>query len=199
MIPVVPLIILSLLISSCLSIDAKFNIASDGSGVLDLHYEVSQYAAHVGRVDGDQNLVMFPLERSDFEEASMRIGGLEIVEYSKKETEDNTIIDVRIRFDSIENVSRLFSTQDIREPMTIEQDGQRRKLRFFLYQGSAEAPSQDLVTLYTNLFKGDAIKISCTFPSSISSVSSGQILADRKSALLLVPVMDTVIKTEPLV
>jgi hypothetical protein len=190
---------LVLALTSCLSIDAKIDLSANGSGTLNLRYELSRYAANVGRMDGSDTLLMFPLEREDFEGAAARIGGLEILEYEKRETEESVLVIVRIGFDSLTDVSRLFSTQDIREPIVFEQEGLRRQIRFFLYQGISDPPSADILALYTALFKGDTVRIACTLPAPVKTVSTGQILADAKTAVLFVPVLDMTTRTEPLV
>ena len=191
------LILAMILFSSCLDIDAEIEVSENGSGTLKMDYAVSAFAANLGRIENEQKLIAFPLAREDFERAAKMIDGLTLNSYSLKETAEEILISVEIYFASLNSLSRLFSTQDIREPIKQEPVGSGEAFTLFLYQGTPEKIPEDIIDLYKTLFENSTLEISCSFPREIKSSNFGTFSPDKRTVVFSKALLEIITSEDP--
>ena len=196
---IVFLVLSTLLLSSCLDIEAIISVNDNGSGTLRMNYSVSAFAVNLGRIESEQKLLALPLLQQDFERAVQQIDGLILQSYEIMETEKSTDISVALSFSNIESLSRLFSTQEIRDPVTLETVGNGRAFRVFIYQGSPEEPEEDIIMLYETLFEENSISITCTFPREVRSANLGTYSVDRRSVTFDKALLEIITSRDPIV
>lgn len=190
---------ISLIFTSCLGMEAEISINDTGAGTLKMEYRVSQFAANFGRVDNEHKLLALPISRQDFEQAVSQIPGLALTAYSRKDTETETVVSADLTFTNIDSLSRFFSSQDIRQPVLIENIGTGSALRFFIFQGVPEKPSEEILELYKTVFQENSIRISCVLPRRIQSSSAGTISQDGRRITLDLPLFEIIQTQEPVI
>ena len=195
---IVFLVLITFVLSSCLDIDARISVNDNGSGTIRMNYAVSAFAVNLGRIESEQKLLALPLQQQDFERAVQQIEGLALQSYEIKETEKATDISATLSFSNIEALSRLFSTQEIRDPVTLEAIGNGRAFRIFIYQGSPEEPPEEIINLYKTLFEENSISITCSFPREVRSANFGAYSSDRRSVTFNKNLLEIISSKEPI-
>ncbi len=168
-----------LLLASCIGIDGKMTIRSDGSGILELTYRVSQTIADLGRSGADKGPLPLPVSREDFERGIAGVEGVELRSISRSETENDVTIHAVLAFNSVESLARVAAFQDA--PPVITVSGSRRTFTQSITKASDQPISQESLEMLDAFFDGYSIKLVFEAPSAIQSHSLGTLSGDKRT------------------
>ena len=201
----IPMLLTSMLLVSCIGIDSTVQFKRDGSGILYLQYRFSRELTDLGGLEGD---VPFPVTEEDFHFAMEGKEGLKLRKYKRKMDEEDITIHAEILFESIDTFSSLAGFQDM--PMSLtKQDGEyvfQQKIvearieEDAAAQTSAESgpaiPDEELLALF---FEGYEMSFTVRAPSRITYHSLGELARNEKSVTYAIPLLELNRQTEALV
>ncbi len=95
---------LSLMVASCMGIDASAKIDAKGAGTISLEYQISKEFSQLGSLESTSALPL-PLSREDIENSLSGMPGIALKSYAKSEKGDNIIIAFMLSFDSPSNLA----------------------------------------------------------------------------------------------
>lgn len=121
----------TVLLSGCLSSETTVALRDDGSGTIDLRYEIDRAAWETGVFDESDAARPIPVTRDDFHEAELLIPGIRLRSHRTGEEGDRIVVEARVLFDSIEALERFFG----RGSIVIEMNGASGSWRQVLAQG----------------------------------------------------------------
>ena len=161
-IKITPIVIFTLfLLSSCLGISAEIRLNNNGSGTIDLQYQVSKSLDSLGRLDGNERWHTIPLGRADFERTLERLPDLKLLSFSSTEDERNINFSVRMEFSSIQGLMAFLDAGGNRSRFT----GDHRSGSIFLTlsEGRGEI-SPNLDSLLSGISQGYNVRLGMRFP-----------------------------------
>jgi hypothetical protein len=179
-----------LLLASCIGIDGKMTIRSDGSGILELTYKISQTIADLGRSGADKGPLPLPVSREDFERGIAGVQGVELRSISRTENETDITIRAILAFDSVESLARVAAFQDA--PPAVAVSGTRHTFTQSITKAADQPISQESLEMLDAFFDGYSIKLVFEAPSTIQSHSLGTLSADKKTLTYSSTVKDLV-------
>lgn len=91
--------VISIMLASCIGIEAATKMDAKGSGTLSMEYQISNEFAQIGALETTPSLP-FPLSREDIEKSLQRIEGVHLKSYSQNSRANNIIISFTLLFDS---------------------------------------------------------------------------------------------------
>ena len=165
-------LILLLLLSSCIGINADITLNQNGSGTIHLEYQISKALDSLGRLDGNERWNTIPVGRADFERTIDRLPEIKLVSYSSKEDEKNLNISVKLEFSSMKGLLAFFDAGGRRS--VFSGDSHSGRLALTLSEGG-EHKNPGLAKLISNISETYSVKMSMTFPGTGSlSVSDSR-------------------------
>ncbi len=91
--------VISIMLASCIGIEAATKMDAKGSGTLSMEYQISNEFAQIGALETTPSLPL-PLSREDIEKSLQRIEGVHLKSYSQNSRANNIIISFTLLFDS---------------------------------------------------------------------------------------------------
>ncbi len=180
-------------LSSCLSLTANADIASDGSGTLSLVYTVPRELESLGAMDPTAKYLPFPTDRADFE-AAATTAGLTLASYEEKRTETDLVITASLSFADTAALSS-FVTGGGRT-LEIQSSEADTVLHLVLSNGKS-VPDAQMRDTATALFRNYAVNLSIRFPSPVKSIRAGSLDAAKRTVTYSVPTLDLVNAVQP--
>ncbi|MBL8966597.1 MAG: hypothetical protein JNG85_06280, partial [Spirochaetaceae bacterium] len=169
----------AILLSSCIGLDARATVSADGSGRLKLAYRVSKMFVSLDALEGSERLLPLPLSREEFDRAALGVAGLEVLSYSRKETEDDLAVEAELAFASPAVLAAFLDPKG--ERASYVESGGERRLKLTLAPGAA-ALSPDLERLVKAAFEPYAINLAVRAPSALKSAGIGKTSRDGVEA-----------------
>lgn len=90
---------ISIMLASCVGIEATAKIDAKGSGTLSMEYQISNEFAQTGALETTPSLPL-PLSREDIEKSLQGIEGVQLKSYSMNTKANNIVISFTLLFDS---------------------------------------------------------------------------------------------------
>ena len=97
-----PICALLFLLSSCFGLKLEINLNQNGSGTLELEYQVSKSLEALGRLDGNERWNTIPVGRADFMRSMERLPGMKLLSISSKESIKDITINAKMEFANLE-------------------------------------------------------------------------------------------------
>jgi hypothetical protein len=92
----------AIVLSSCVGMDTKVEISSDGSGTVVAEYKISEELAAFGELEANKELLPIPLSREDVEKSLAGSRGLVLKSWSSKKSGSDLIISTAIAFKDLD-------------------------------------------------------------------------------------------------
>ncbi|MDD3980790.1 MAG: hypothetical protein RBT72_00655 [Spirochaetia bacterium] len=96
------LVAAAVLLASCVGMDTKVEISSEGSGTVAAEYRISEELAAFGELEANKELLPIPLSREDVEKSLAGSEGLELKSWSSKKAGTDLLISTVIAFDDLD-------------------------------------------------------------------------------------------------
>jgi hypothetical protein len=180
----------TLTLGSCIGIDSKLAIRSDGSGTLSLTYRVSQFVADLGRASAEHGPAPLPVSREDFERGLQGVGGVTLKSFQRTADEKDITIRAEIAFDALESLAKVPAFRDA--PPSLTESAGRHTFSQLVVKAPAEQISADTQQMVDAFFDGYAVTLRVQTPGPIQSSSAGTVSADKKELTYTASIKDLV-------
>ena len=97
----------SLVLGSCLGVDANAKVSASGSGTADLRYTVSRELVEFGELEGNKAMLPVPISRSDFERGLAPYPSLKLESWSQKDSGTDRVVDARVSFTDLKGLAAM--------------------------------------------------------------------------------------------
>jgi len=150
------LLVLSVLsiLNSCLDLSTDIQMKKDGSGKVSMEYRIPSMAESIGRLDGNEQLSILAISRSDWERTINRHDGIKLVSFSSRERADEIITGLTLEYD---NMDALLSILD---PTGAKSSFSQNRLDIVLIEPVSAALNPDLLELLRQASSGKKFKMS---------------------------------------
>jgi hypothetical protein len=191
--------ILALLVfslSSCLDLETHLELASDGSGKLELVYIVSSALVQLGSTASPGVGLPLPIAEGDFRQTVSSIPGLTLRSYERKDEPDKSIIKALLSFSSLSDVNQLFGGKD---PVIYQgQEGSNRVVEITITSGTPGGLDPKTRELVNAFFPTYSLKFHLTLPGVVKRTSSNKSIVQGNTAQLSVPLLQALVQETPL-
>jgi hypothetical protein len=96
------LLLATIVLASCVGMDTKVEISSEGSGTVSAEYRISEELVAFGELEANKELLPIPLSREDVEKSLAGSAGLELKSWSSKKSGSDLVISTVIAFDNLD-------------------------------------------------------------------------------------------------
>lgn len=190
-----------LFFASCMGAESKIKINNDGSGNIFFTYRISQMLLNMGESMGEseegseedtKSEVPLPITKEDFEKNVEGIDGLELIEVTQTETEQDIIITAQLKFDNVEALSQSEAFSEW--PVTFKKEGNGYVYSQLLSEGTAndgDSPiDEESISMVESMFAGYEFSFSIEAPTVIKDHNIGELSADKKTVSYTIPIAD---------
>lgn len=183
-------------LASCVDLETKVELSSEGSGKLELVYIVSTALVQLGSTASSGVSLPLPIAEEDFRQTVASIPGLGLRSYERKDEPDKSIIKADLTFSSLSDVNRLFGGKDAVISQT--QEGADRVLEINITSGTPGGLDSKTKELVNAFFSTYSLKFHLTFPEAVKRTSSTQSIVQGNTAQLSVPILQALEQEAPL-
>lgn len=191
------LILTVVLLSSCIGIESEILLRQDGTGVLTLSYQISQFMKNID-VGREEKRLPLPVNKEEFVRTAEGIEGLRLTDIDEREDEENVYIRAKLEFDSIDAVNALGRPGEI--GISLENRGDTNTFRQVIFAGQeGEEITEDSLEMVETFFQGYDLVFAITVPTDVKSYSPGDLSADGRTVTYAITVPEILKRSEPLV
>lgn len=183
----------ALLLTGCLSVDTTIELNRNGSGRIDLVYEIDRELYDLGVFDDTDNALPIPISREQFEDTAEMIPGLQLRRYRVREEIGTVTVTARLLFDSVEALNAWYGGGA--SAISITEDGESTVWRQLLYPGGGS--SGEAGTALGDSLEGYRISYRLEPSSNVISAGIGEISENGKAALIEISLRDIVTAESP--
>ena len=191
------LVLTVVLLSSCIGIESEILLRQDGTGVLTLSYQISQFMKNIDSGREEKQLPL-PVNEEEFVRTTEGIEGLRLTDIDEREDEENVYIRAKLEFDSVDAVNALGRAGQI--GITLENRGDTNMFRQVIFAGQEgeEITENSLETLET-FFQGYDLVYAIILPTPVQSHTLGELSVDGRTVTYRTTVPEILKASQPLV
>jgi len=191
------LILTVVLLSSCIGIESEILLRQDGTGVLTLSYQISQFMKNIDAGREEKQLPL-PVNEEEFVRTAEGIEGLRLTDIDEREDEENVYIRAKLEFDSVDAVNALGRAGQI--GIGLENQGETNTFRQVIFAGQeGEEITEDSLEMIETFFQGYDLVYTITVPTPVQSHSLGDLSADGRTVTYTITVPEILKRSQPLV
>jgi hypothetical protein len=167
------MVLLATVFAGCFGINSVITLKNDGSGTIDLEYRISKELLAMGTLDGNEAYPALPVGEADFKRSLSRIDGLSLTGFSKKDSGDDLLYRVKLRFAKIDALVMFLETQG--QTASLSREGGRTRLALVFSPGLGDGEnvtegdeligSDELIALLPVLFDGYEMNFALKLPA----------------------------------
>jgi hypothetical protein len=181
------LVLGSILLSSCIDLETKIDLSSEGSGTIELVYTVASALVQMGSSGTQAVSLPLPITEEDFRQSVLRIPGLTLLSYNRKDEPEKSVITARLRFSSIEAVNLLFGGLT---PVLIHTtEGQEQVLELLVAPGTPGGLDPKTKELVQAFFSTYSLRFQVKVPSSVKRTSLSEATVEGNTARFTIPIL----------
>ncbi len=177
-------------LTSCIGIESRLVLRSDGSGTLDLNYRISQLVADLGRSGSAKGVMPLPVTREDFQRGTQGAAGVTLTGFSRSENEKDITIRAQLAFNRIESLAALEAFREESPRVTVS--GVTHTYTQLVVKAADKPVSKDSMEMVDTFFDGYKVSLSVETPLPIKSFTLGKLSSDKKTLTFEAPVRDLV-------
>ena len=183
-------------LSSCIDMETKIELNSQGSGTLELVYIVSSALVQLGSTASPGVNLPLPIAEEDFRQTVASIPGLALRSYERKDEPDKSIIKASLTFSALSEVNQLFGGKN---PVISQgQEGTDRVVEVTIASGTPGGLDPKTKELVNAFFSTYSLKFHLTLPQAVKRTSVPQSVVQGNTAQLSIPVVQALEQTDPL-
>jgi len=148
---------------SCLGIGMDITLNQNGTGTIDLEYQISKSLDSLGRLDGNERWNTIPVGRADFERTLDRLKDIKLISFSTKEDSKNLTFTVKMEFSSIQGLMAFLDASG--RNSSFGGNPQSGHIKLTLSEGT-ENKNANLDNLLARVFESYSVRMSMTFPNT---------------------------------
>jgi hypothetical protein len=185
------------LLSSCIGIESEILLRQDGTGVLTLSYQISQFMKNIDAGREEKQLPL-PVNEEEFVRTAEGIEGLRLTDIDEREDEENVYIRAELEFDSVDAVNALGRAGEI--GITLENRGDTNIFRQVIFAGQEGAEiTENSMEMLETFFQGYDLVYSIILPTPVQSHTLGELSADGRTVTYTTTVPEILKASQPLV
>lgn len=185
------------LLSSCIGIESEILLRQDGTGVLTLSYQISQFMKNIDAGREEKQLPL-PVNEEEFVRTAEGIEGLRLTDIDEREDEENVYIRAELEFDSVDAVNALGRAGEI--GITLENRGDTNIFRQVIFAGQdGEEITENSLEMLDTFFQGYDLVYSIILPTPVQSHTLGELSADGRTVTYTTTVPEILKASQPLV
>ena len=187
------LLVAALLLTGCLSVDTTIELNRDGSGRLDIAYEIDAELYDLGVFDDTDNALPVPISRDQFEDTVNRIPGLRLRRHRVREDIGVVTVTARLLFDSVDALNAWYGGGSA--AVSVTDEGESTLWRQLLYPGGGGAG--EVGTALGDSLEDYRISYRLEPPSDLISAGIGEMSDDGKAAFVEISLDEIVTAAVP--
>jgi hypothetical protein len=185
------------LLSSCIGIESEILLRQDGTGVLTLSYQISQFMKNIDAGREEKQLPL-PVNEEEFVRTAEGIEGLRLTDIDEREDEENVYIRAELEFDSVDAVNALGRAGEI--GITLENRGDTNIFRQVIFAGQeGEEITENSLEMLETFFQGYDLVYAIILPTPVQSHTLGELSADGRTVTYTTTVPEILKASQPLV
>lgn len=181
-----------LLLSGCLSVEAHISMEDGARGRLTYRYTISRELLDAEVFDVESENWPIPVARRDFELLDHALPEAQLVDYSREDREETSVVTATYSFDSLEALARLLSARD-----SLELEAGGRGLRIPLSPGGVSELGDGERSFLESYLEGGSITYRIDTPSPIRESSLGD--PEGRTLLLEYGFTELLDRSQPLI
>jgi len=185
------------LLSSCIGIESEILLRQDGTGVLTLSYQISQFMKNIDAGREEKQLPL-PVNEEEFVRTTEGIEGLRLTDIDEREDEENVYIRAELEFDSVDAVNALGRAGQI--GITLENRGDTNMFRQVIFAGQeGEEITENSLEMLETFFQGYDLVYAIILPTPVQSHTLGELSVDGRTVTYRTTVPEILKASQPLV
>jgi len=185
------------LLSSCIGIESEILLRQDGTGVLTLSYQISQFMKNIDAGREEKQLPL-PVNEEEFVRTTEGIEGLRLTDIDEREDEENVYIRAKLEFDSVDAVNALGRAGQI--GITLENRGDTNMFRQVIFAGQeGEEITENSLEMLETFFQGYDLVYAIILPTPVQSHTLGELSVDGRTVTYRTTVPEILKASQPLV
>lgn len=193
----IPLVAGVLLLSSCITVNERLSINTDGSGTVQLSYQIARIALDLPS-SGSVRTIPLPASPNDFASAVRKVKGLTLTSFTPEETPAGVGATAGIAFTGVADLSQVLGASS-GMGFNLVQNGGSTLFRQTIYPGNPKGVSVETLALVKNLFGTERLVFSLRAPAAIQSTNLGTLSRDGRTASYTTTVPDIIQARRPVV
>ncbi len=202
------LVAVALLFASCLGLEVETRFNADGSGTMRMTMRVSKAVLEMGEDGGDSGFDI-PLSREDILSEFEGAEGIELIEVTEEETDEDLILTSVIEFESFDAL--LEAENSPVETASLRKKNGRTVFSMAVGEaGKAAASSEEsplegqemddaVIAMIQAFLEGYYLEYRVTAPKKVTRYSHGELSENGRTVSLRVPMADYFVLDEPYV
>jgi len=191
------LVLTVVLLSSCIGIESEILLRQDGTGVLTLSYQISQFMKNIDAGREEKQLPL-PVNEEEFVRTTEGIEGLRLTDIDEREDEENVYIRAKLEFDSVDAVNALGRAGQI--GITLENRGDTNMFRQVIFAGQeGEEITENSLEMLETFFQGYDLVYAIILPTPVQSHTLGELSVDGRTVTYRTTVPEILKASQPLV
>jgi hypothetical protein len=184
-------------LAGCIDVDSHVELRRDGSGRLDVIYEIDEEFYELGVFDESDAALPVPLSEADFRETVEQIDGLRLRRYRSRSEDGVITVTVRLDFESIAALDSWYSGGiSSGSAVEVSTQGGESTWRQLLYPG--DGVDGELGEALAASLDGYTVRYALTPPDRVASSTPGAIVNGGRTAEVVVPLSEMVGASEAL-
>jgi hypothetical protein len=167
------------LLCSCVDVESRLSIRSNGSGTLTLEYRIPRSVADLGRTPDKNAPVPLPVQKADFLRGIAGIDGVRLARYSRHTDEKNVTIHAEIAFTRLEDLAKVPALRDA--GLALVENAVTRTLTQVVARAPDSPPSAESLAMTDSLFAGGSITVVLQTPAPMTPGPVGTLSPDRRT------------------
>ncbi len=160
----------SIVLGSCLGVDARAKVAASGSGSVDLRYTISRDLVEFGELEGNKAMLPVPISKEDFERGLAPYPTLKLESWTQKDSGTDRVVDARVSFTDLRALATMLDPRGTLASYKAEGGRNTLSMSFGEQMAALDAETESLAR---EAFTPYSMKLSLQTPSPpIASVSA---------------------------
>jgi len=187
------LAVAAVFLTSCVGIDSRLTILDNGSGTLEMTYQVSQLLSNFGDSGDGRKIVPLPLTRSDFDRSlEAAKGKVRLAAFDRSENEKDITIHVRLDFDSLDALGSLDAFRGAEIKTGAGGQGGGHTFSQLIAHAPQTPVSDDSLRMVDAFFNGYDLTFTVETPQPVKSASLGTVSENHRSVTYTTSVRDVI-------
>lgn len=191
------LVALVVLLFGCLGANTTITIREDGSGEVEIDFQISKLIAHLGNEPSRFPSLSLPITREEVTAAIDAIPGASLADYSRSDAAEDVVVGLRIGFDDLETLEALFSRLDGPDLSVVAGENGTTIFELTLYNGLESPPDESVAEMIRAFFSDYELVWTLEAPTVIVTASQGQV--DGRRVTVEYDTDDILLSTQPVV
>ena len=169
------LVTLVVVLFGCLGANTTITIRDDGSGEVEIDFQISKLIAHLGNESSRFPNLSLPITREEVTAAIDAIPGASLADYLRADEAEDVVVGLRIGFDDLDTLEALFNRLDGPDLSIVSGENGSTTFELTLYDGLESPPDESVAEMIRAFFSDYELIWTLKAPTDIVTASRGQV------------------------